>query len=108
MPARPFLRALEFAWPALAVPLIAVPVAHAAPVTTLAVPTAAQLLARTNSCSVASASKYKTDTEAGATINICRSGSAFFWKADMDIDCDGVTTRRPPAGRSPPAPPTTW
>jgi hypothetical protein len=74
----------------LSLPLIAA-TAHAA-VTPQAAPTAAQLLAKTKSCSVASKGKYKTDEEAGATINICKSGSAFFWKADMDIDCDGIST----------------
>jgi hypothetical protein len=74
----------------LSLPLIAA-TAHAA-VTPQAAPTAAQLLAKTSSCSVASKGKYKTDDETGATVNICKSGSAFFWKADMDIDCDGVKT----------------
>jgi Fungal chitosanase of glycosyl hydrolase group 75 len=74
----------------LSLPLIAA-TAHAA-VTPQAAPTAAQLLAKTKSCSVASKGKYKTDDETSATINICKSGSAFFWKADMDIDCDGVST----------------
>jgi hypothetical protein len=74
----------------LSLPLIAA-TAHAA-VTPQAAPTAAQLLAKTSSCSVASKGKYKTDDETGATVNICKSGSAFFWKADMDIDCDGIST----------------
>jgi Fungal chitosanase of glycosyl hydrolase group 75 len=55
-------------------------------------PSASQLLAKTSSCSVASKGRYKTDEETGATVNICKSGSAFFWKADMDIDCDGIST----------------
>ncbi|GIM90973.1 glycoside hydrolase family 75 protein [Paractinoplanes toevensis] len=55
-------------------------------------PTAAQLLAKTNSCTVASKGKYATDDGGSSTVNICKSGSAFFWKADMDIDCDGVRT----------------
>jgi glycosyl hydrolase group 75 (putative chitosanase) len=55
-------------------------------------PTAAQLLAKTNSCTVASKGKYATDDGGSSTINICKSGSAFFWKADLDIDCDGVRT----------------
>ena len=67
--------------------LLAVPAAHAA-----AAPTAAELLAKASSCSVASSGKYKTDEESSATVNICKSGSAYFWKADMDIDCDGVST----------------
>jgi hypothetical protein len=65
--------------------------AHAS-VNAQAAPTASQLLAKTKACTVASKSKYKTDDETSATINICRSGSAYFWKADMDIDCDGIST----------------
>jgi hypothetical protein len=71
----------------LSLALLAAPAAQAA-----TPPTAAQLLAKTSSCSVASNGKYKTDEETGATINICKSGSAYFWKADMDVDCDGVST----------------
>jgi len=75
----------------LSLSLLAIPGAHAA--VTPQAPTAAQLLAKTNSCSVASKSKYKTDSDAGSsTVNICKSGTAFFWKADMDIDCDGIAT----------------
>jgi Fungal chitosanase of glycosyl hydrolase group 75 len=80
----------------LSLSLLAIPGAHAAvskPAVAAAAPTASQLLAKTNSCSVASKSKYKTDSDvSSSTINICKSGTAFFWKADMDIDCDGVST----------------
>ncbi len=55
-------------------------------------PTAAQLLAKVSSCTVASHGKYATDDGESSTVNICKKGSAFFWKADMDIDCDGVRT----------------
>jgi glycosyl hydrolase group 75 (putative chitosanase) len=75
--------------------LLTVPAANAAvsPAAAAAAPTAAQLLAKTNSCTVASASKYKTDDDvASSTINICKSGTAYFWKADMDVDCDGVAS----------------
>jgi hypothetical protein len=50
------------------------------------------LLAKTASCNVASNGKYKKDGEVGATVNICSLTGAFFWKADMDIDCDGKRT----------------
>jgi glycosyl hydrolase group 75 (putative chitosanase) len=79
----------------LSLSALAVPAANAAvtPAAAAAAPTAAQLLAKTNSCTVASASKYKTDDDASSsTINICKSGTAYFWKADMDVDCDGVAT----------------
>jgi hypothetical protein len=55
-------------------------------------PSAGQLLAKVSGCNVVSHGKYATDDGASSTVNICKSGSAFFWKADMDIDCDGVRT----------------
>ncbi len=55
-------------------------------------PTAAQLLAKTQSCTPASTGKYATDEGGAATVSICRSGSAYFWTSDMDVDCDGITT----------------
>ena len=51
-----------------------------------------QLLAKTTSCNVASNGKYKKDSGVAATVNICSLTGAFFWKADMDIDCDGKRT----------------
>jgi hypothetical protein len=50
------------------------------------------LLAKTAGCTVASNGKYKTDGETGATVNICALHGAYFWKADMDVDCDGKRT----------------
>jgi hypothetical protein len=55
-------------------------------------PSAAALLAKVKTCSVVSHGKYATDDGESSTVNICKQGSAFFWKADMDIDCDGVRT----------------
>jgi hypothetical protein len=55
-------------------------------------PSASELLAKVKSCSVVSHGKYATDDGESSTVNICKAGSAFFWKADMDIDCDGVQT----------------
>jgi hypothetical protein len=55
-------------------------------------PTAAQLLAKTSSCTAASNGTYATDDGGPATVSICRNGSAYFWTSDMDIDCDGITT----------------
>ena len=57
-------------------------------------PTASQLLAKVSSCTVVSNGKYATDDGESSTVNICKKGSAFFWKADMDIDCDGVRTSK--------------
>jgi hypothetical protein len=70
--------------------------ASAAPsdVTPLAGPTAAQLLAKTQSCSQISSGKYKTDSELGRTIPVCNANGAVWWRADMDIDCDGQRTAR--------------
>jgi hypothetical protein len=50
------------------------------------------LLALTKSCTVASKSKYATDDGEPSTIDICKLNGAYFWNADMDVDCDGKTT----------------
>jgi hypothetical protein len=56
-------------------------------------PTAADLLAKVASCSQISNGKYKTDSDvSSATVAVCQKTGAVFWKADMDIDCDGVRT----------------
>ncbi|MFC7864278.1 glycoside hydrolase family 75 protein [Streptomyces murinus] len=53
---------------------------------------AADLLAKVKSCSQVSNGKYKTDDETSATVPVCGKNGAVFWKADMDIDCDGQRT----------------
>ncbi|MEU6197740.1 glycoside hydrolase family 75 protein [Streptomyces sp. NPDC047061] len=53
---------------------------------------AANLLAKVTSCSQISSGKYRTDDETSATIPVCGKNGAVFWKADMDIDCDGQRT----------------
>ncbi|WP_370970344.1 glycoside hydrolase family 75 protein [Amycolatopsis sp. cg9] len=71
----------------------AAPIAPAAPATVEAGPTAAQLLAKTTSCRQISNGKYKTDEDvSGKTVAVCDATGAVFWKADMDIDCDGQRT----------------
>jgi len=55
-------------------------------------PTAAQLMAKMSTCSQASNGLFKTDSELSRTIPVCKGNGGFWWKADMDIDCDGVTT----------------
>ncbi|MFK4083518.1 glycoside hydrolase family 75 protein [Kribbella sp. NPDC020789] len=55
-------------------------------------PTAAELLAKVTSCSQISNGTYKTDSELTPTIPVCGKNGAVFWKADMDIDCDGLRT----------------
>ncbi|MGW0583992.1 glycoside hydrolase family 75 protein [Streptomyces sp. NPDC002920] len=53
---------------------------------------AADLLAKVTSCSQISSGKYRTDDETSASIPVCGKNDAVFWKADMDIDCDGQRT----------------
>jgi hypothetical protein len=55
-------------------------------------PTAAELLAKVTGCNQISNGLYRTDEEAGRTIPVCDKNGAVFWKADMDIDCDGIRT----------------
>jgi Fungal chitosanase of glycosyl hydrolase group 75 len=55
-------------------------------------PTAAELLAKVTSCRQISNGLYKTDSETAATVPVCDKNGAVFWKADMDIDCDGIRT----------------
>jgi Fungal chitosanase of glycosyl hydrolase group 75 len=54
-------------------------------------PSASQLLAKVTNCGSPSG-KYATDDGEPSRISICKAGKAFFWKSDMDIDCDGVRT----------------
>ncbi|WP_055534277.1 glycoside hydrolase family 75 protein [Streptomyces graminilatus] len=55
---------------------------------------AAELLAKVTSCSQLSNGKYRTDEETSATIPVCGKNGAVFWKADMDVDCDGQRTSK--------------
>src|SRR6266542_806646 len=58
-------------------------------------PTADELLAKVTSCSQISNGKYKTDSDVStATVAVCQKTGAVFWKADMDIDCDGIRTTK--------------
>ena len=54
-------------------------------------PTASELLAKLATCNKVGGD-YATDSGGAATIPICGLSSAVFWKADMDIDCDGKMT----------------
>ncbi len=51
-------------------------------------PTAAELLAKLATCDVVGG-MFATDSGGDADISICMLSNAVFWKADMDIDCDG-------------------
>lgn len=50
------------------------------------------LLALTTQCTTASTGKFATDEGGAMTVDICRLNGAFFWRADMDIACDGQPT----------------
>lgn len=50
---------------------------------------AADLLARVRHCTPVSQGRYRTDQDTPATVPVCGTGGAVFWKADLDIDCDG-------------------
>ncbi|MFJ6567667.1 glycoside hydrolase family 75 protein [Streptomyces sp. NPDC091292] len=66
-----------------------VPVPRAAvPAVEPAVP-AADLLAATRGCAPVSRGKYRTDQGSRPTVPVCGRRGAVYWKADMDIDCDG-------------------
>ncbi|MGW0883966.1 glycoside hydrolase family 75 protein [Streptomyces sp. NPDC002671] len=62
---------------------------------------AADLLAKVTSCAQISNGKYRTDEETSATIPVCGKNGAVFWKADMDIDCDGQRTTNCNESRDP-------
>lgn len=50
---------------------------------------AADLLAKVRDCAPVSRGRYRSDSGAPADIPVCGTRDAVFWKADMDIDCDG-------------------
>ncbi|MCH5671909.1 glycoside hydrolase family 75 protein [Streptomyces gilvus] len=50
---------------------------------------AADLLAKVRDCAQVSRGRYRSDEGARATVPVCATRDAVFWKADLDIDCDG-------------------
>ncbi|MER7967277.1 glycoside hydrolase family 75 protein [Streptomyces ardesiacus] len=50
---------------------------------------AADLLARVRHCDPVSRGRYRSDAGAPADIPVCGTREAVYWKADLDIDCDG-------------------
>ncbi|MDO0929095.1 glycoside hydrolase family 75 protein [Streptomyces sp. TG1A-8] len=56
--------------------------------------TAADLLDRVRSCTRISRGRYRPDDGAPATVPVCGTREAVFWKADLDVDCDGRPTAR--------------
>ncbi|WP_112468756.1 glycoside hydrolase family 75 protein [Streptomyces triticisoli] len=55
---------------------------------------AADLLAMVRHCRPVSRGRYRLDAGTPATVPVCGLRGAVFWKADMDIDCDGRPTAR--------------
>ncbi|WP_200309341.1 glycoside hydrolase family 75 protein [Streptomyces adelaidensis] len=51
--------------------------------------TAADLLAKVRGCVRVSPGLYRNDVGTPAVVPVCGIDGAVFWKADMDIDCDG-------------------
>lgn len=58
-----------------------------------ALPTAAELMTRLASCHRVGGT-YASDSGRAETIEICGLSTAVFWKADLDVDCDGKTTSK--------------
>jgi hypothetical protein len=54
-------------------------------------PTAAELSAAIATCNVVGG-KYALNGGGTPTVDICGLPTAVFWKADLDVDCDGVMT----------------
>ncbi|MEG3628344.1 glycoside hydrolase family 75 protein [Streptomyces poriticola] len=50
---------------------------------------AADLLAAVRDCTPVSQGRYRTDARTPPRIPVCGLRDAVFWKADLDIDCDG-------------------
>ncbi|MEV5875450.1 glycoside hydrolase family 75 protein [Streptomyces sp. NPDC052101] len=53
---------------------------------------AADLLARTGECNEISQGRYRPDDGSPANVPVCGTKDAVFWKADLDVDCDGQPT----------------
>ncbi|MYW14864.1 hypothetical protein GT039_04475, partial [Streptomyces sp. SID2955] len=43
-------------------------------------------------CKQLSRGRFRTDADDSATVKVCGTHDAVFWKADLDIDCDGRPT----------------
>src|SRR3954467_10168307 len=87
------MRRLRVALLTLGVAAVAVVVPFlAAPAFAATGPSASDLLNKVKTCSSPSKGKYATDDGESSPASICKSGSASFWKADMDIGGDGVST----------------
>ncbi|MEU6816672.1 glycoside hydrolase family 75 protein [Streptomyces sp. NPDC046860] len=56
--------------------------------------TAAELRARTRDCAQVSHGRYREDAAGPAKVAVCGTRDAVFWKADLDVDCDGRSGTR--------------
>jgi len=56
------------------------------------VPTAADLLAKLATCDPVAGGPFAADSGGTADVSICSYAGALFWKADLDVDCDGKET----------------
>ncbi|GAA2532228.1 hypothetical protein GCM10010398_16760 [Streptomyces fimbriatus] len=73
-----------------ALPAVTVSQPRTEPVARRATPvSAAELLAEVRDCAPVSHGRYRKDRGSPATVPVCGTRDAVFWKADMDIDCDG-------------------
>ncbi|MEO8875469.1 MAG: glycoside hydrolase family 75 protein, partial [Polyangiaceae bacterium] len=61
----------------------------------------ARLLALTATCTQVSNGLYSLNAGDSPTVPICGLSNAVFWKADMDIDCDGKQTTQCNSGTDP-------
>ncbi|WP_205351102.1 glycoside hydrolase family 75 protein [Streptomyces sp. CB09001] len=62
---------------------------------------AADLLARVRDCDPVSRGRYRSDAGAPADIPVCGTREAVYWKADLDVDCDGRPGDRCNSGTDP-------
>lgn len=63
--------------------------------------TAAELLASLGRCKPVSKGRFRTDAGRRADVPVCGTRDVVFWKADLDIDCDGQRTRHCNPGTDP-------
>ncbi|MEU4008199.1 glycoside hydrolase family 75 protein [Streptomyces pseudogriseolus] len=63
--------------------------------------TAADLLDKVSGCTPVSRGRYRKDRGTAATVPVCGTRDAVYWKADMDIDCDGRPGAHCNAGTDP-------
>ncbi|MGC9379155.1 glycoside hydrolase family 75 protein [Streptomyces sp. MH13] len=62
---------------------------------------AEELLAKVRGCDPVSHGRYRTDAGASADIPVCGTDDAVYWKADLDVDCDGRPGDRCNSGTDP-------